>query len=174
MFISELLVTNEIMEQAMKKKWDQLGEVVKALLAETHPEVWRQFQFLVEKERPREHQACGLEAAEEGEMVGPPPKKTKYEKAEETPESSKAEETTGNVQEESVDYNKFYSKFIQRALNTVGDKFDLIQNRVDNYGMFSQIEKIRSFTGYIDMLQKTLSLVQQIEEQDNEMTKQTQ
>ena len=38
LFISELLVTNEIMEQAIEKKWDQLGEVVKGLLAETHPE----------------------------------------------------------------------------------------------------------------------------------------
>ena len=95
MFISELLVTNEIMEQAIEKKWDQLGEVVKAILAETHLEVWRQFQVLIEKERPREHESCGIEAAEAGEMMGPPPKKTKDEKA---------EETTENVHEESVDY----------------------------------------------------------------------
>ena len=128
MFISELLVTNEIMEQAIEKKWDQPGEVVKALLAETHPEVWRQFQLLIRKERPREHEACGIEAAEEGEMMDPPSKKTKDEKA---------EETTENVHEESVDYNKLYSKFIQRALDTIGDKFDLIQNHIDNYGMFS-------------------------------------
>ena len=82
MLISELLITNKIMEQAIEKKWDQL-EVVKALLAETHPEVWRQFQLLIEKERPREHEACGIEAAEEGEMMDPPLKKTKDEKAEE-------------------------------------------------------------------------------------------
>ena len=87
MFISELLVTNEIMEQAIEKKWDQPGEMVKALLAETHPEVWRQFQLFIKKERPRDHEACGIEVAEEGEMVGPPPKKTKGEKAEETPEN---------------------------------------------------------------------------------------
>ena len=70
-----------------------------------------------------------------------------------------------------MDYNKFYSKFIQRALNTTGDKFDLIQNRIDNHGVFSQIEKIRSITGYIDMLQNMLSLVQQIEEQDKKKKK---
>ena len=87
MFISELLVTNEIMEQAIEEKWDQLGKVVKALLPETHPEVWRQFQLFIKKERPRDHEACGIEVAEEGEMVGPPPKKTKGEKAEETPEN---------------------------------------------------------------------------------------
>ena len=95
-------------------------------------------------------------------MVGPPPKKTKDEKT---------EETTENVQEESVDYNKFCRKFIQRALNTIGDKFDLIQNCIDNHGVFSQIEKIRSIAGYIDMLQETLSLVKQIEEQDKKKEK---
>ena len=99
------------------------------------------------------------------------PKKTKDEKAEETPESSETAETTENVQEESVDYNKFYSKFIQRALDTIGNKFAIIQNRIDNHGVFSQIEKIRSITGYIDMLQKMLSLVQQIEEQDKKKKK---
>ena len=131
-------------------------------MAETHPEVWRQFQLFIKKERPREHEACGIEVAEDREMVGPPPKKTKGEKA---------EETTENVHEESVDYNKFYSKFIHRALDTTGDKFDLIQNCIDNHGVFSQIEKIRSITGYIDMLQKIFTLVQQIEEKDKRRKK---
>ena len=128
---------------------------------------------LDQKERSREHEACGIEVAGEGEMVDPPPKKTKGEKAEETPEGSEAEETTENVQEESADYNKFYSKFIQRALDTIGDKFDIIQNPIDNYGVFShiQIEKIRSITGYTDMLQKILTLVQQIKEQDKKKKK---
>ena len=73
------------------------------IMAETHPEVWRQFQLFIKKERPREHEAYGVEVAEEREMVGPPPKKTKGEKAEETAESSEAEETMENAQEESVD-----------------------------------------------------------------------
>ena len=67
-----------------------------------------------------------------------------------------------------MDYNKFYSKF-NSSLNTIGDKFDLIQNRIDNN--FSQTENIRSITGYIDMLQKMLSLVQQLEEQDKKKKK---
>ena len=96
MFISELLVTNEIMEQAIEKKWDPQREMVKALLAETHPELLRQFQLVIEKERPGEHEACGTATAGEEEMLDPPPKKAKDEKA---------EEMTENVQEESVDYN---------------------------------------------------------------------
>ena len=150
------------MEQAKEKKWDQLGEALKALLAETHLEVWRQFQLFVEKERPREHQAHGLEAAGEGEMVGPPPKKTKYEKS---------EEATGNVQEESVGYNKLYSTFSQRALDTIRNQFAIIHNWIDDHGMFSQTERIRLTTGYIDMLQKIFTLVQQIEEKDKRIKK---
>ena len=150
------------MEQAIEKKWDQPGKMVKAILAETHPEVWRQFQLFIEKERPREHEACGIEAAEEEEMVGPPPKKAKDEKA---------EEMTENVQEESVDYNGFYSKFSQRALDTIGNQFDLIQNCIDDHGMFSQTERIRRTTWYIDILQKTFTLVQQIEEKDKRIKK---
>ena len=95
-------------------------------------------------------------------MVGPPPKKTKGEKV---------EETTENVQEESVDYNEFYSKFIKRTLDTIRGKFDLIQNCIDNHGVFSQIERIRDITGYIDMLQKIFTLVQQIEEKDKRKKK---
>ena len=155
MFISELLVTNEIMEQAIEKKWDQPGEMVRSLLAETHPEVWRQFQLFIKKERPREHEA--------GKMMGPPPKKAKDEKA---------EETTENVQEESVDYDEFYSKFSQRALDTIRNKFDLIQNHIDKVnGLFHQIEMIRCITGYIDMLQNIFTLVQQIEEKDKRKKK---
>ena len=87
----------------------------------------------------------------------PPTKRTKDEET---------DEMTEKAQEESVDYNKFYSKFIQRALGTTGDKFDIIQDSIDNHGMGCQIENIRSITEYIDLLQKMLSLVQQIEEKD--------
>ena len=105
------------------------------------------------------------------------PKKTKDEKAEETPECSETAETTENVQEESVDYNKFYSKFIQRALDTIGNKFAIIQNRINNHGVFSQIEKIRSITGYIDMLQKCWAWCSKLKSRTRrkrKMTKQTQ
>ena len=79
------MVTNEIMEQAIEKKWDQIGEVVKALLAETHVEVCRKVQLFIEKERLREHEACRTKSAEE-EMVAAPPKKTKGERTKETTE----------------------------------------------------------------------------------------
>ena len=70
-----------------------------------------------------------------------------------------------------MDYNKFYSKFIQRALGTIGDKFDIIQDSIDNHGVACQIEKIRIMTAYIDMLQKIFTLVQQIEAKDKRKKK---
>ena len=70
-----------------------------------------------------------------------------------------------------MDYNQFYGKFIQKALDTNGNKFDLIQNRIDNHGVSHQTEMIRSFMGYIDMLQKIFTLVQQIEEKDKRKKK---
>ena len=101
----------------------------------------------------------------------PPTKRTKGEKANKTPKSTEADETMENAQEESVDYKKFYNEFIPRALNTIRDKFDFIQDRIDKHGMVSQIENIRSVTGYIDMLQKMLILVQQIEMKDRRKQK---
>ena len=79
MLISELLITNEMMEQAIEKKWDQIGGCVKAFMAETHAELWRQVQLLIEKERLREHETCKIKAAEE-EIVAPPLKKTRGRK----------------------------------------------------------------------------------------------
>ena len=70
-----------------------------------------------------------------------------------------------------MDYNEFYSKFIQRALDTIRGKFDLIQNCIDDHGMLSQIERIRDITGNVDMLQKIFTLVQQIEEKDKRKKK---
>ena len=54
---------------------------------------------------------------------------------------------------------------------TISYSLDFIQTHVENYGMPDQINNIRSITGYIDMLQKMLSLVQQIEEQDKKKNK---
>ena len=67
------------MEQAIEKKWDQIGGWVKAIMAETRAELWRQVQLLIEKERLREHEACKIKAAEE-EIVAPPSKKTRERK----------------------------------------------------------------------------------------------
>ena len=81
------------------------------------------------------------------------------------------EQTTENVHEESVDYNKFYSKFIQKALDTIRKKFDLIQHHIGN-GLFHwHIEKIRIMNEYIDMLQRIFTLVQQIEVKDKRKKK---
>ena len=46
------------MEQAIEKKWDQLGKMVKNLLEEAHAEVLRKMHLFIEKERIREHEAC--------------------------------------------------------------------------------------------------------------------
>ena len=118
------------------------------------------------KEQQRIDEACGVEVAEEREMVGPPPKKTKGEKAEETAESSEAEETMENAQEESVDYNKLYSKFIQRALDTIGDKFNWLQDCIARHGVNYNSKNFRNFVEYMGMLQKVLTLVQQLEDND--------
>ena len=70
-----------------------------------------------------------------------------------------------------MDYNEFYSNFIQRALDTIRGKFDLSQNCIDDHGMLSQIERIRDITGNVDMLQKIFTPVQQIEEKDKRKKK---
>ena len=77
---------------------------------------------------------------------------------------AEAKNTMENTQEESVVYNKFYSDFTPRALNTIGIHFDLIQRKFDDYYTIqSEIGNIRLFAEYIDMLQKMFSLVQQME-----------
>ena len=85
-----------------------------------------------------------------------------------------AKNTMENAQEDS----EYHSEFSLRVHNTLSYNLDFIQTHVENYGMQDQINNIRSVTQYIDMLQKMLTLGQQMEEQDNrekkKMTKQTQ
>ena len=64
-----------------------------------------------------------------------------------------------------VFYEEFHKEFL-RALDTIGNRFDHIQNRINNQGVSCQTEMIRSVTGYIDMLQQIFTLVQQMEEND--------
>ena len=71
-----------------------------------------------------------------------------------------------NAQEDSVEYNKFYSEFTPRALYTIWNIFDFIQAHVDTIGVHDQVDNIRNSTQCIDMLQKIFTLVQQIEEKD--------
>ena len=67
---------------------------------------------------------------------------------------------------EEVDSKVFYEEFDKelslRALDTIGNRFDHIENRA----VSCQTEMIRSVTGYIDMLQQIFTLVQQMEEND--------
>ena len=93
-----------------------------------------------------------------------PPKKTKDEKADETPESSEAGKTMENAQEKSVDYSKFYSKFNPRALNVIMDEFEGIQDVLDNFSMGMEMDRIRQLAEYVDDLQKMFTVMQQIED----------
>ena len=89
---------------------------------------------------------------------------------------SEAKDRMENAREDS----EYHSEFTLRVHNTLSYNLDFIQTHIENYGMQDQINNIRSVTQYIDMLQKTLTLGQQMEEQDNRekkkkwMTKQTQ
>ena len=79
--------------------------------------------------------------------------------------------TMENAQEDSVEYNKFYSEFTPRALYTIWNIFDFFQACVDHHGVNDQMENIRNSTQCIDMLQKIFTLVQQIEEKDKRKKK---
>ena len=76
---------------------------------------------------------------------------------------SEAKDTMENAQEDS----EYHSEFTLRVHNTLSYNLDFIQTHVENYGIQDQINNIRSVTQYIDMLQKMLTLGQQMEEQDN-------
>ena len=58
-----------------------------------------------------------------------------------------------------VFYEEFYKEFSSRALDTIRNRFDHIQNRIDNH-------EIGYFVEYLGMLQKVLTLVQQLEDND--------
>ena len=93
----------------------------------------------------------------------PPPKKAKDEKA---------KEMTENAQEESVDYNKFYREFSLRAMDTISDKFNQVQDSIGkNYFLNYNLDYYRNFVEYMNMLQKIFTLVQQIEEKDKRIKK---
>ena len=76
---------------------------------------------------------------------------------------SEAKNTMENAQEDS----EYRSEFTLRVHNTLSHNLDFIQTHIENHGMQDQINNIRNVTQYINMLQKTLTLGQQMEEQDN-------
>ena len=64
-----------------------------------------------------------------------------------------------------VFYEEFHKEFSLRALDTIGNRFDHIQYLIDNQGVSCQTE-IGNFVKYMGMLQKVLTLVQQLEDND--------
>ena len=81
------------------------------------------------------------------------------------------QQSTYEEVDSKVFYEEFHKEFSLRALDTIGNKFDHIQNRMDHQGLSYQTEMIRSVTEYMGMLQYVLTLVQQLEDNDKERQK---
>ena len=73
--------------------------------------------------------------------------------------------------DEGVDYQEFYSRFSLTALDTIDDHFKQLQGSISCHGMINHSIEFRNFAEYMDMLQKTFTLVQQIEEKDKRIKK---
>ena len=57
------------------------------------------------------------------------------------------------------------------ALDTIDDHFKWLQGSISYHGMINHSAEFRNFAEYMDMLQKTFTLVQQIEEKDKRIKK---
>ena len=68
--------------------------------------------------------------------------------------------------DEGVDYQEFYSRFSLMALDTIDDQFKQLQGSISCRGMIKHSIEFRNFAEYMDMLQKVLTLVQQLEDND--------
>ena len=68
--------------------------------------------------------------------------------------------------DEGVDYQAFYIRFSLKALDTIDDGVTRLQGSIGMHGMVCHSTEIRYFVEYIDMLQKVLTLVQQLEDND--------
>ena len=120
-------------------------------------------------------------AAAEDKKEAPPAKKTK-EKTEETAEHSEEaycpcgrripvawlQKTVDEIKEqqridEGVDYKEFYSRFSLAALDTIDAHFNWLQGSIGRHGINYNSENFRNFVEYMGMLQKVLTLVQQLE-----------
>ena len=73
--------------------------------------------------------------------------------------------------DEGVDYQEFYSRFSLTALDTIDDHFKQLQGSISCHGTINHSIELRNFAEYMDMLQKTFTLVQQIEEKDKRIKK---
>ena len=61
--------------------------------------------------------------------------------------------------DEGVDYQEFYSSFSLTALDTIDDHFKQLQSSISCRGMINHSIEFRNFAEYMDMLQKTFTLV---------------
>ena len=68
--------------------------------------------------------------------------------------------------DEGVDYKEFYSRFSLMALDTIDDHFSWLQGSIGKHGINYNSENFRNFVEYMGMLQKVLTLVQQLEDND--------
>ena len=68
--------------------------------------------------------------------------------------------------DEGVDYQEFYSRFSLTALDTIDDHFNWLQGSIGKHGINYNSENFRHFVEYMGMLQKVLTLVQQLEDND--------
>ena len=68
--------------------------------------------------------------------------------------------------DEGVDYQEFYSRFSLTALDTMDDHFNWLQGSIGRHGINYNSENFRNFVEYMSMLQKVLTLVQQLEDND--------
>ena len=68
--------------------------------------------------------------------------------------------------DEGVDYQEFYSRFSLKALDTIDDCVTQLQGSIGMHGMVCHSSEIGNFVEYMGMLQKVLTLVQQLEDND--------
>ena len=68
--------------------------------------------------------------------------------------------------DEGVDYKEFYSRFSLTALDTIDDHFSWLQGSIGKHGINYNSKNFRNFVEYMGMLQKVLTLEQQLEDND--------
>ena len=68
--------------------------------------------------------------------------------------------------DEGVDYKEFYSRFSLVALDTIDAHFNWLQGSIGRHGINYNSENFRNFVEYMGMLQKVLTLVQHLEDND--------
>ena len=73
--------------------------------------------------------------------------------------------------DEGVDYKEFYGRFSLTTLDTIDEHFSWLQGSIGKHGINYNSENFRNFVEYMGMLQKVLTLVQQLEDNDRKAEK---